>query len=143
MFNGVLNLMFREVVIHHSHVSGQIVGYAHDFCNKKLKENQNLIPVFAHNLLSFDFFFVVKGIRLCVWRTKSLNIGSSNLANVQYANIGNQVKFMDTIKYYQQSLSSLASNADSLEKQNIKNSCEKFIRASEQFSEAFNSLSDE
>ena len=37
----------------------------------------------------------------------------------------------------------LASNTDAVEKLNIGNSCEKFIRGSEQFSVAFNSLSDE
>ena len=31
--------MFGEIVIHHSHVNGQIVGYSHNFYNKKLKEN--------------------------------------------------------------------------------------------------------
>ena len=41
--------------------------------------------------------------------------------NVQYANIGNQVKFIDTMKYYQQSLSSLAKNASELEKKKKKN----------------------
>ena len=60
--NNVINLMVGDVVIHDSHKSGEI-GYAHDFCNKKLKENQRFIPVFTHNLFSFDFFFVVKGIR--------------------------------------------------------------------------------
>ena len=98
---------------------GKIVGYAHDFCNKKLKENQNKIPVLTHNLFRFDFFFVVKGLRLCVWRTKNLNIGVRNLTHVQYANIGNQVKFIDTTKYYQQSLSSLAADADSKEKKSL------------------------
>ena len=107
---------------------GKIVGYAQDFCNKKLKENQNTIPVLAHNLFRFDFSFVVKGLRLCVWRTKNLNIGGRNLTDVQYANIGNQVKFIDTTKFYQQSLSSLAADADSEEKSAIKASCEKFIR---------------
>ena len=91
--------MFNEIMIHHLQVSGEIIGYAHDFCNRKLKENQKLILVFPHNLFSFDFFFL-KGIRLCVWRTKSLNICGTNLTNVQYANIGNQVKFIDTIKYH-------------------------------------------
>ena len=134
--------MFGEIVIYYLHVSGQIIGYAHDFCNRQLKENQKLIPVFAHNLFSFDIFFVVKGIRLCVWRTKSLNIGERSLKNVHYANIGNQVKFIDTIKYYQQSLSSLASNADKTEKLNIQR-CEKFIRKQKWFSQAANFLSEE
>ena len=78
----VRNISFASHVIHHSHATGKIIGYAHDFCNKKIRENQNLIPVFAHHLFSFDFFFVVKGIKLCVWRTKQLNIGGSNLTNV-------------------------------------------------------------
>ena len=110
-FKSVRNLLYGTYVIHHYHVTGEIVGYAHDFCNKKLRKNQSLIPVFAHNLFSFDFFFVVKGIRLCVWSTKQLNICGNSLTNVQYA-----IKFIDTIKDYQQSLSSLAKNANKIEK---------------------------
>ena len=114
--NDIKNILFASYVIHHSHVTSNIIGYAHDFCNKNFRENQNPIPVFAHNLFSFDFFFVVKSIRLCVWQTKQLNIGGSNLPNVLYANIGSQVKFIDTIKHYQQPLSSLAKSADENEK---------------------------
>ena len=29
-----------------STMSGKIIGCAHDFCNKKIRENQNPIPVF-------------------------------------------------------------------------------------------------
>ena len=57
-FNGVKDILFGSYVIHHSHVTGKIVGYAHDFCNKKIREIQNLILVFAHNLFSFDFFLL-------------------------------------------------------------------------------------
>ena len=88
-FNNVRDLICEGYVMYHSRVTGEVTGYAHDFCNKKIRENHNLIPVFAHNLFSFDFFFVVIGIRSCVWRTKQLNIGGTNQANVQYANIGN------------------------------------------------------
>ena len=66
--------------MHHSHVRVEIIRYAHNFCNKKIRENNNLILVFARNL--FRFSFAVKGIRLCVWITKQLNIGVTNLANV-------------------------------------------------------------
>ena len=125
------------------HVTRELKGYAHDFCNKELRDNQNLIPVFAHNLFSFDFFFVVKGIRLCVWRTKQLNIGGNNLTNVQYANIGCQVKFVDTITYYQQSLLSLAKNTNETENINIRQPCRKFIEKNETYSLVFNSLSEE
>ena len=143
VFNGVKDIFFGSYVIHHSHVTGKIVGYAHDFCNKKIKEIQNLILVFAHNFFSFDFFVFVKGIRLCVWLTKQLNLGGNNLTNVQYANIGSQIKFTDTIKYYQQSLSSLAKSANENKKTNIRNSCQRFIETNPTYSSIFNSLSDE
>lgn len=54
--------------------------------------------MFAHKVFGFDVFLVVKGIRPCVWRTKNLSIGGSNLINVNYVNIGYQVKFVNTIK---------------------------------------------
>lgn len=91
-FKCVRNLLYGSHAIHHSHVTGEIKGYEHNFGNKMLRKSENLIPVFVHNLFSFDFFFVLKGIRLCVWQTKQLNIGGNNLANLRYANIGCHVK---------------------------------------------------
>ena len=38
-FDGVLNLLFSDVVIHHSHISRKIISYAHDFCNRKVKQS--------------------------------------------------------------------------------------------------------
>lgn len=67
-------LLLGYVVMHHSHITAEIISYAHDFCNKKFRKAQNLIPVLEHNLFSLDFFFVVKGICLRAWRTKQLNI---------------------------------------------------------------------
>ena len=107
-------------VIHHLCTTGKIIGYSHDFCNKKLRESQNMIPVFAHNLFRQDIFFVVMGIRLCIWRNKSVNISGTNFTKVQYTNIGNQVKILDTITYYQQSLFCLASSTNGMKKENKK-----------------------
>ena len=61
----VMNLLFSEIWVHHLHVSGDIHGYAHDFCNRKVKElYKQPISAFAHNLSRFGFFFVLKGLRL-------------------------------------------------------------------------------
>lgn len=68
------------------------------------------------------------------WRDK--------LTNVQYANIGSQVKFIDTINCINQSLSSLAKSADENEKTNIRLSCQKFIKTNSIHSVVFNSHSD-
>ena len=65
--SSVMNLLYCDIWLHHSHVSGNIHGYAHDFCNRKLKGlNNQPISVFAHNLFRFDFFFLLKGLRLSV-----------------------------------------------------------------------------
>ena len=86
---------------------------------------------------------MVKGIKLCVSRTKQLNIGGINLTNVQYANIGWQVKFIYTIKYYQQLVSSPAKSADETKKSCIRNYCLKFIENFLTYSSAFANLPDE
>ena len=57
-FKNLRNLLYGSHVIHHSHVTGVIIGYVHDFCNKKVRENQMMIPLFAHNLFSFEFFLL-------------------------------------------------------------------------------------
>ena len=91
--------------------------------------------VFISFLLSKEF--------VCAFGTqnswKQLIIGGSNLTHVQCTNIGNQFNFLDTIKYYQQSLTSLASNASKIEKTNIK----KTVKSLNKYSLAFDSLSDE
>ena len=33
-FNNVRDLIYGGYVIHHSHVAGETIGHAHDFCNK-------------------------------------------------------------------------------------------------------------
>ena len=79
------------------------MGFVHDFCNQKVRENYYTIPVIAHNQFRFDFFFFVQGYRPTVWETTDIKIGAKNASNINFATIGNQVRFTDTIKYFQQS----------------------------------------
>ena len=81
-------------------MTGNIIGYAHTFCNKKVRENYYSIPVIAHNLFRFDFFFFIKGVRSSVWQTTDINIGEKNPTDINFATIGNQVKFVDTISTF-------------------------------------------
>ena len=50
-------IMNNKIHLHHSHITGEIIGYAHNFCNGKVKENKYKVTVIAHNLFRFDFFF--------------------------------------------------------------------------------------
>ena len=77
---------------------------------------------------------------ICVWRTKQLNIVGKNLTNVQYATIGDKVKFIDTMKYYPQSLASAALSTNKLEKSIIRESCQKIF---EKKFKSFESLTNE
>ena len=50
VLESVLNLMFIDIVIHHSHISGNVIGYVHNFCNQNVKEiYKQTISVLAHN----------------------------------------------------------------------------------------------
>ena len=50
-------IMTNKNYLHHSHISGEIIEYAYNFCNPKVRENKYKITAIAHNLFRFDFFF--------------------------------------------------------------------------------------
>ena len=135
----IIAIMENTCCIHHSHVTGEIKGYAHSFCNEKPRENYFKIPLVAHNLFRFDFFFFFtkEGLRSGVWRTKDITIGGKNPTDINFASIGNQVKFLDTIKYFQQSLSGLASSLTDKEREAIYRECEKFLLSDSVYSKRF------
>ena len=112
-------IMNNKIHLHHSHITSEIIGYAHNFCNDKVKENKYKITVIAHNLCRFDFFLLLKGLRAGVWRTTDLNIGRKNATDIRIVNIGNQIRFLDTIKCFQQSLGALANSLTDNEKSAI------------------------
>ena len=47
--NNAHRLIKVKVHLHHSHITGKILGYAHDFCNWNLRENKLQIAMIAHN----------------------------------------------------------------------------------------------
>ena len=101
-------IMKNTTHVHHSHISGEIIGYAHSYCNYKVRVNQTKISVVAHNLFRFDFFFLLKELRAGVWKTRDITIGGKNSTNINFANISNRFMFVDIMKYFQQTLGKLA-----------------------------------
>ena len=81
--------------------------------------------------------------RLFVWRTKNLRIGGKGINNLNYANIGDQIKFIDTIKFYQEPLSKIAKNTEPSEKENIKKSLIVFLETHPKYCFKYNLLSFE
>ena len=78
-------------------------------------------------------FFLLKGIRLSVWETKDINMGGTNLTNINYSIIGN-VKFIDTMKYFLTSLGKLASTMTEKEKNNAELLVKQFLMQHQFFS---------
>ena len=83
-------------------------------------ENYYNIPVFAHNQFRFYFFLFLKGLRATVWETTDIQIGGQNPTDINFAIIQNLVRFIDTTKYFQQSLANLASSMTEIEQKNIR-----------------------
>ena len=108
-------------------MTGEIIGYAHEFCNWQTRENYYTIPVFAHNQFRFDFFLFLKGIRPSVWETSGIEIGGRNPTDVNFAIIRNQVRFIDTVKYFLQSLGNLANSMADIERENVRKVCRRFL----------------
>ena len=110
--------------LHHSHVTGQILGYGHDFCNTTVIEKTKAeIPVIAQNVFGFDVFYFVKTFTATSSCSKKLNIGGTNLTHVNYGVLGNEIKLIDSMKYYQKSLAAFSSTLT----QHEKGICSDFI----------------
>ena len=127
LFEKLYRVFNFKVHCHHSHITSKILGYVHDFCNWKIRENKTELSLIGHNFLGFDIFCMLKGFRSSCWGTKELNMGGLNLTTVNFANIGSQVKIIDTLKYYQTSLASIGSTATEAEKNMIRKLTAQFI----------------
>ena len=98
--DNIIAILSNTKCVHHSHITGNIYGYAHIFCNERVRGNYFKIPVTTHNLFRFEFFFLIKRLRASVWKTKDIIIGGKNPTDISFAYIGNQVQFIDTIKVW-------------------------------------------
>ena len=61
--------------------------------------------------------FLTKGTWLSLWQTQDVSLLGSGLTTLKSYNIGNHVKFIDSVKYYQQPLSKLARSTTSEERE--------------------------
>ena len=62
-----------------------------------------------------------------MWETTDISIGGKNPTDINFAIIRNQVRFIDTVKYSQQSFRSLADSMTNMERGNVRKTCKKFL----------------
>ena len=133
LLESVHRAIYVKINLHNSYVTGKIFGFAHDFRNKKVRENQNQFFCITHNFFGFDMFFLLKGIQLSVWETKDLNIGGSGLTKINFASLDSQDIFIDTMKYYLSNLGSLASTLYDVEKMHVEKLTLQFLNQHDYF----------
>ena len=108
LFDSVHKIINIKTHLHHSHTTGKIIGYAHDFCNAKVRKTKHVLTCIARDCFKFNKYFLIKSIRLSVWETKDINVSRTGLTNINFASISN-MKFIDMMKNYHASLRKLAS----------------------------------
>ena len=91
----------------------------------------------ALNLFGFEMFFFIKSYRATAWGTKDLNFGGTNLTHLNYGNIAGEIKFIDTLKYYQKSLGQLAATLSENKKKSVKHLTKQFFNQHSYFSEVW------
>ena len=87
-------------------------------------------------------FFFIKGYHTTAWGTKDLNIDGTNLTHTNYGNIAREIKFIDTLKYYQKRFTSISCNTIRRWKNSIKHLTKQFFNQRSYFSEVLKHQSD-
>ena len=137
-FINVHRLIEMKVHLHHSHVTDKILGSTHDFCNAKVTEKSAPdIPVIGRNLFGFDLYYFIKDYIASAWCSKELSIGRINLTHINFSNITGEIKFIDSLKYYQKNLAELASTSSEEEITEVKKLTEQFFLQHYYFSTAY------
>ena len=117
-----------EFYFHHSHITGRIYGYAHDFCNTtQLERSIAEIPFIALNFVGFDLFYYLKAYIAPAWCSKAVDIAGLNLTHTNFGNITGEIKLIDSLKFYEKTLGEISSTLTSEEKIAVKKLTEKFL----------------
>lgn len=107
-------------------MNGEILGYVHNFCNWRLLENKTEFACFAHSFFSFDMYFLIQGLQATTCNTKDFDIGRTGSSNINLTNINSKSKFVDTLKYYQET-SSIHGDSNWWRKKAIKKITRQFL----------------
>ena len=82
----------------------------------------------------------MKGFSTTSWCTKELSAGGTNLTSLNFANIRGEIKFIDSLKYYQRSLAELTSGMDEKEIEKARVVMDSFLKKHHYFSTVWSFL---
>ena len=101
------------------------------------------IPVIAHNLFGFDLYYFIKGFVASAWCSKELKNVENNLTHINFPKIAGEIKFIDSLKYYQKSLTELVRTLSEEEKAAVKKLTDKFFNQHHYFTNIWDFLNSE
>ena len=124
-FSYIANVLFdSRKVINHSHVTREIYSYAHNFYKKKVREMMDksgqCFSCIFYNGFRFDMTFLTKGLWLSLWQTQDVSLLGSGLTSLKSYSLGHHVKFIDSVKYYQQPMAKLVRSTNENETKRIR-----------------------
>ncbi|XP_054276530.1 uncharacterized protein LOC128995537 [Macrosteles quadrilineatus] len=103
-------------VRNHCHIGGKYLGVAHRHCNF-FYQDQHFVPCFIHNLSGYDSHFIVRELGYdtneikVIPNTEEKYISFSKMVKVKHAkNNVIELRFLDSYRFMQDSLSNLANN---------------------------------
>ena len=88
-------------------------------------------------LFGFDLYYFIKDYIASAWCSKELSIGRINLTHINFSNITGEIKFIDSLKYYQKNLAELASTSSQEEITEVKKLTQQFFLQHYYFSTAW------
>ena len=95
-----------QKVIDHDHLTGKIVGVAHNICNLNRKERHH-VTCFAHNMSGFDSHFAIKAIGDKPSWLRSVDGLANNREKFKTLTINGNIRFTDSTAFLPGSLSQL------------------------------------
>ena len=95
-----------QKVIDHDHLTGKIVGVAHNNCNLNRKERHH-VTCFAHNMSGFDSHFAIKAIAEKPSWLRSVDGLANNREKFKTLSINGNIRFTDSTAFLPSSLSQL------------------------------------
>ena len=90
----------------HCHITGIYRGAAHNKCNRNFRLTDK-IPVIFHNLKGYDSYLIMQEIGKF---NMNINVISNNLEKYMAFFLGNNLKFIDSLQFMNDSLENLAKN---------------------------------
>ena len=90
----------------HDHLTGELLGYAHNNCNLRRRERQ-VLTCFAHNFSGYDSHFIIKALNDYPARIKNIRAIPLNTQKFKYITINNRIRFGDSYAFLTDSLAKL------------------------------------